>query len=424
MGHQRITYNLGNEIAEHRKAEREPTINTFQKIFNNSPGVIYQFKLRPDGSFCFPFANPAFKEFFNIDPEEVREDASKVFNLIHPDDLEGTFISIKQSAKNMSHWQHEARIAYKDNVMRWILCNAMPHQEQDGSIIWMGFITDITEQKQLEEELNELNIILEQRVMEEINNHMKQEQLLIQQSKMAQMGEMIGLIAHQWRQPLGILSIIISDFEDIYAIGKMDDKYVKDSVEKSLQQILFMSNTIDDFKNFLKPSKEKIKFDVKSNIEQLFSMFKKIFISNNIDVSIITDEGAELFTEGYPNEFKQVILNILNNSKDAIVSRKQLNTEIKGQIEINLKNSKDKYKIVVSISDNAGGIPEAIIEKIFEPYYTTKESQGGTGLGLYMSKTIIETNMGGMLTVRNVAGGAEFLITLDVYKSGIQDGAT
>ncbi|MBF0540470.1 MAG: PAS domain-containing sensor histidine kinase [Nitrospirae bacterium] len=412
---------MKNEIFERIKAEKEQIFNILQKIYNSSPGVIYQLKLCPNGNFCFPFANPAFKEYFNIDPEDVTEDASKVFNLLHPDDLEGTFISLKQSAKNMSHWQHEARILYANSTIRWILGNAIPQQDQDGSIIWQGFITDITEQKELEEELNELNKILEQRVMEEIDNHMKQEQLLIQQSKMAQMGEMIGLIAHQWRQPLGILSIIISDFEDIYTLGKMDFKYVKDSVDKSMQQISFMSNTIDDFKDFLKPSKEKIIFDVQLNIEELFSMFKKIFISNNIDVSIITDKGAELFTEGYPNEFKQVILNILNNSKDALVSRKNLNFEIKRQINISIKNSENKNKIIVSISDNGGGIPAAIIQKIFEPYYTTKESSGGTGLGLYMSKTIIETNMGGIFTARNITGGAEFLITLDVYRGGIKD---
>lgn len=278
----------------------------------------------------------------------------------------------------------------------------------------LGVIYALTlERKKIENELRRLNDNLKSLVFEEVNKRHTSEQLLIQQSKMASMGEMIGLIAHQWKQPLNAVSLIVQDLKDAYSCGELNDKYIDNIVKDSMQQIFFMSNTIDDFRDFLKPTRQKTIFDVKVSIEELFSMFKHIFINNNIDVSIKSEDGAILAANGYPNEFKQVILNILNNSKDAILSKNKPNDEIEGCIDINLVNTVDKSKIEVSIMDNGGGISDEIINKIFEPYFTTKEKGGGTGLGLYMSKTIIETNMGGHFTVRNLEDGAEFLIILD-----------
>ncbi|MBF0519265.1 MAG: PAS domain S-box protein [Nitrospirae bacterium] len=249
----------------------------------------------------------------------------------------------------------------------------------------------------------------------EVLKNIEQERLLIQQSKMAAMGEMIGLVAHQWKQPLNAVGITIQDLKDAYTYGEVDDKYIDNLIGSTMKQINFMSKTIDDFRNFFVPSKEKILFNIKINIEELLSMFAHVFGKSDIDVSVETGQDALLLTEGYPNEFKQVILNILNNSKDAIVARKKFYFEIKGSILISIGTNEDKSKIIVSIRDNGGGIPDEMIRKIFEPYYTTKGAEG-TGIGLYMSKTIIETNMGGSLTVRNIDGGAEFVISLDVYK--------
>ncbi len=268
------------------------------------------------------------------------------------------------------------------------------------------------ERKRMEDELKNLNNNLEQMVATETEKRQKQEQILIQQSKMAAMGEMIGLIAHQWKQPLNAVASLIQDFKDAYSCGEVDDKYIDNTVISTMEQISFMSKTIDDFRNFFVPSKRKVLFNVKSAIDELFSMFLHVFHKSNIDVSTKTATDAILLTEGYPNEFKQVLLNILNNSKDAIASKISTSTKTRGTIEININNSEDKSKIIISIRDNGGGVPEDILERIFEPYFTTKEA-GGTGLGLYMSKTIIETNMGGMLRVGNAKGGAEFLISLN-----------
>lgn len=145
--------------------------------------------------------------------------------------------------------------------------------------------------------------------------------MLIQQSKMASMGEMIGLIAHQWRQPLNAVGITIQDLEDAYKCGEVNDKYIDNVVDTTMKQVYFMSKTVDDFRDFFIPSKEKALFDVKLNIEELLSMFGHVFSKSNIHVSLQVEEDTFAFTDGYPNELKQVILNILNNSSDAIVSK-------------------------------------------------------------------------------------------------------
>ncbi|MEO5361001.1 MAG: PAS domain S-box protein [Nitrospirota bacterium] len=269
------------------------------------------------------------------------------------------------------------------------------------------------ERKTMEIKLKELNTRLEAMVEEETHKRQQQEQLLIQQSKMAAMGEMLGLIGHQWRQPLNAIGMTVQDIKEAYEFGELNDEYLKDTVDATMNQVFFMSKTIDDFKNFFKTSKEKVRFDVSATVKELTAMFEQMFKKSDVDISIRTEPGTLLTTAGYPNEFKHVILNILNNAKDAITAKKE--TEIHGLIEINIANDEARDKIIVTVRDNGGGISTDVIEKIFEPYYTTKGEEG-TGIGLYMCKTIIEANMGGSLTVRNIDGGAEFIIELTVSK--------
>ena len=255
-------------------------------------------------------------------------------------------------------------------------------------------------EKKVEERTQELNMLnenLESLVSKKTSENIKQLEVLQQQTKMASMGEMIGAIAHQWRQPLNEISISIQNLKYDYEDGLVDEEFVNTFIEKNKEIIKFMSTTIDDFRNFYRVDKEKELFDVKDAIEKTLSLQMGQLVNNNINVKI---EGESFYVNGFKNEFQQVVLNIVNNAKDALLVNKIQNA----QIMIRLKDK------MVSISDNAGGIEKDIIERIFEPYYTTKEQGKGTGMGLYMSKMIIEENMQAQLSVRNTVDGAEFIM--------------
>ncbi|MBF0344370.1 MAG: hypothetical protein HQL06_09095 [Nitrospirae bacterium] len=261
-------------------------------------------------------------------------------------------------------------------------------------------------------QLQSLTKDLEQTVDCEIKLRQQNEQLLIQQSKMATIGEMIGMIVHQWKQPLNALSLNIYDIKDAYEYGELDKEYIDKTVSTTREQVNFMIRTIDDFRNFLLPIKEKINFNVITAIEELLYMLGSSYKKNDLEISLETT-NTELtpITIGYPNEFKQVILNLMNNSRDAILYKRiKSSSDFTGKI--NMIFSESNGEIIISITDNGGGIPEDIRDKIFEPYFSTKFKEQGTGLGLFISKTIIEKNMGGKLLTRNIEEGTEFIIKL------------
>jgi C4-dicarboxylate-specific signal transduction histidine kinase len=248
-------------------------------------------------------------------------------------------------------------------------------------------------------ELQALNEGLEKKVQEAILESRKKDNALQQQSKMASMGEMIGAIAHQWRQPLNAVSISIQNLKYDYKAGDIDEAFIDEFIEENKKIIKFMSKTIDDFRNFFRVDKEKIDFQIKETIESVISMQSAQLTANKIELEL---DGDEFEYFGLQSEFQQVILNLINNAKDILVEKEISNPKIK--VQIDAKNH------LVKISDNGGGIPDDIIDRVFEPYFTTKEQGKGTGMGLYMSKMIIEENMGAILRVENVGDGAIFTI--------------
>ena len=228
------------------------------------------------------------------------------------------------------------------------------------------------------------------------------ETILINKSKLASMGEMIGNIAHQWKQPLTHLSYIIMNLKAAYENDKLDKKYLEKKTDEANKQIEFMSHTIDDFRNFFKISKQKEEFSLIECINESINLLNESFKSLDIKLNFNYTENFRIRT--YKGEFAQVIFNLLNNAKDEFIKQ-----EIKdAKIIINI--IKKEENILIEIIDNAGGISEKIIKKIFEPYFTTKEK--GLGIGLYMSKVIIEKNIGGKLEVENTINGAKFIIYL------------
>lgn len=306
-------------------------------------------------------------------------------------------------------WRGEFHNRRKDGSLYWESVSIAPIRNEKGTIThFVAVKEDITRRKEAEESLRRLNETLEQRVTEEVAKNREKDHLLIHQSRLAAMGEMIGNIAHQWRQPLNALGLLLSNIQDAYAHHECDQEYLDESVARGQRLIGKMSGTIDDFRNFFKPDREKTRFSLEGAVRDALSVVEASFVSSGITVALDVEQGVSVV--GFPNEYAQVVLNILGNARDAILTRKVQH----GRVEIAI--GQDEVQAYVSIRDNGGGIADEVMEKIFDPYFTTREK--GTGIGLYMSKMIIENNMSGRIEVRNIPDGAEFRVVTPLSGNG------
>ena len=232
--------------------------------------------------------------------------------------------------------------------------------------------------------------------IKKLTEHEKQnERILHQQSKMASMGEMIGNIAHQWRQPLSLISTVASGIKVQKEYGLFDESTVEESMDAIISQTEHMSETINDFRDFFKSDKEKIAFNLNKVIEQNIKLIETSFKHSSIVINL--EEDKEINLNGYQNELTQAMVNILNNSKDQLLKLELQETKI-----VKIKTKIDKNYAHIMITDNAGGIPEHIIGKIFEPYFTTKHQSQGTGIGLYMTHEIIVKHFNGNIKASNI----------------------
>ncbi|MGA7826560.1 MAG: transporter substrate-binding domain-containing protein [Geobacteraceae bacterium] len=295
----------------------------------------------------------------------------------------------------------------------WDYVVDVPLHLPDGSIARQTMVTDITGLKQAEEkirqkkqQLEDLNRTLERRVQEEVEKNRIKDILLIHQNRQAALGETLDHIAHQWKQPLNALSLITGSLQEELSSGKLTDESLSEITDTIVGLVDHMSQTIDVFRDFYRPEKERSVFFIKEAIDKALTFIKPAFRLDSIEVDITAE--PQLTAYGYPKEYTQVLLNILGNAREALVEKGTKKARV--LIQAYAENG----KAVVTTTDNAGGIPEANIERIFELYFTTREANGGTGIGLYMSKNIIEKNMGGKLGVRNTELGAEFRIELDL----------
>jgi len=298
-----------------------------------------------------------------------------------------------------------------------------PFYDKDGNIIGtVGAGRDITELKKIQldledslktlarqrEQIETFNAELEKRVEQEIQKRQNQERMMIHQSRQAAMGEMLESIAHQWRQPLNIIGIATANLETQFAIGSLSEEEFREKMEVVSLNINYMSNTIDDFRNFLNPKREMLTFSPKVSIEEALAVFQAQMKSNNTICTFNTE--CEISLYGVENEFKQVVFILLNNAIDAIKIRLEEKAIQKGNINI-LLCCKDGHG-VMKVSDNGGGINPEIMNSIFEAYFTTKVDVNGTGIGLHIAKNIIESRMKGFLTVQNIENGSCFSVKI------------
>ncbi len=261
-------------------------------------------------------------------------------------------------------------------------------------------------EKKVEEktrELQHLNAQLEQKVDDKAKELVEKDSLILAQSRQAAMGEMISMIAHQWRQPLSTITLQISNIQIDSMMGKSSIEETNKALGHISETIIYLSETIDDFQSFFRPNKEKEEINICELLERGSNFAHPRLKVADIRLEYTCNEDVNITT--YTNELVQVIINIINNGIDVLLAKK---TE-KPMIQI--ENSINKNCIEIHIWDNAGGIDEKIITKIFEPYFSTK-GKNGTGLGLYMSKMIIEQKLDGKLRVQNNKEGAEFIITI------------
>jgi len=264
-------------------------------------------------------------------------------------------------------------------------------------------------------ELVSINQTLEKRIEEEVEKNRQKDKHILQQSRMAQMGEMISMIAHQWRQPLGSISAVVASMKLKILLHKFDlsteegrdahKRFTQESLNKIEEYVRFLTNTIDDFRNFFRPDKHQESISLSKLLERTLEIIGKALEINRITVNVQTHSQAHIMA--YAIELTQVILNILKNAEDVFKERGTL------MATLNIKIYEEQNKQIIEIEDNAGGVPEAVLPHIFEPYFSTKQEKNGTGLGLYMSKIIIEEHCHGKITAENTPLGAKFTIMLN-----------
>ena len=396
------------DITERKKAEEAlaKSESAFRATFEQA--AVGMARVAPDGRWLE--VNQRLCEVVGYTRDELL--AMTYQDVMHPDDLDSDLGYVRQVlVGEIETYTKEIRFFRKDKTIIWINFTVGAVRDSSGAPAYsISVVEDITKRKLAEEQLadkqlllEELNISLEKRVEDSVSELREKDQILIQQGRQAAMGEMMGNIAHQWRQPLNTLGLIVQELLMTYSRNESYKENLEAGVKKAMCLIQHMSKTIDDFNNYFKPEKEKILFSANKSVSKALNLIEPSLINLNINIEVI--EKAEISINGYANEYSQVLLNILLNCRDAF---EQIKADRRRAIIITV--SEENNKSVVTVADNAGGVPEGIIGKVFDPYFTTKGPDKGTGIGLYMAKAIIEKNMGGSLTVRNIVDGAEFRI--------------
>ncbi len=336
---------------------------------------------------------------FEVDENTDENLYKKFINRVHPDDREILEEAYSSSLKNQTGYSLDHRLLMDDGSIKYVQENCVSSFEEDGTpIISHGTVQDITEATLIKQELKE------------------KDAYMFQQSRLALMGEMLSMIAHQWRQPLAAISAHNISVRTVLELGKYDlkdDKQREDFLDflnaktsKVAMHLQHLSYTVTNFSNFYKPNKKFELIKVDDVILKAYELLIDSLDASKIKIEFKLESNYEIMM--HENEFMQVIINIINNAKDQLVLKNIENPMIKIETYI------QRDKLYIEISDNAGGIDEEKLDKIFDPYYSTKLEKNGTGLGLYMSKVIIKDYHGGDIYAKNIENGAIFTIRIKV----------
>jgi PAS domain S-box-containing protein len=387
LANHKYLYASARNITERKKLEnkKDLDLDRLTKIASRVPGVVYQYLLYPDGKSCFPFASDAIKEIYRVDPEEVREDAKKVFEVIHPDDIDAVSISIKKSAEDLIPWKHEYRVKYKDGVIQWLYGNAIPQKELDGSVLWHGFITNITERKELENELKEYTHQLK-RSNEDLENF-------------------AYVASHDLKAPLNVVTKIFELIDNGTDTPTSTNKL--EYIRMAKKTITQMSGLIKDLLDYSRIGTNQEGFsqvNLNETLEYLLIVLKDKISLNNAKIFIPN------LPEIYANKtlINELFLNLLNNA----LTYFNKNTV---EIEIGYLEEKEVYKFYVR--DNGIGIQEKNFENIFIIFKRlhTQSEYGGTGIGLALCKRIVDIHKGEIWVTSTFGEGSTFYFTIKKF---------
>ncbi len=340
----------------------------------------------------------AFCKISGYEKSELVGKSHKI--LRHKDMKDETFKNLWETISKGDTWVGEVKNRKKNLEYYWVIATVTPVVSHGKISAYTSTRQDISDKKKIEE----LNKNLKEKITFEVKKNRLKDEQLAQQARLAQMGEMISMIAHQWRQPLAAISSLSLALNLKAQLGKLNKELTLDLTNKITANSKHLSTTIDDFREFFRPNKEKSETNFNDIIKNVLNIVEDSIATKNIN--IIKEFSCSKNFLTYPNEIKQVVLNLIKNADDILLDNKIKNPYIK------LFTYSNKNEVILEVSDNAGGIPPDIMSKIFDPYFSTKTKKDGTGLGLYMSKTIIDEHCKGELSVRNTKEGAVFTITI------------
>ena len=350
------------------------------------------------------YFSPRWKEMLGYRDDELESTFETWESRVHPDDLEEALKNIElciKEKKKVSENKH--RLRHKDGHWIWIYDRGQVQYDNNGTAIRMiGTHTDLTTEIDLSDKLSHLNETLETRVKEQVEELERRHAFIVQQARLASMGEMINNIAHQWRQPLNRVNANVAVITSILESDNIDHDMMLSEAELIEKNTKYMSETIEDFAYYFHPEKEAVRFSLEEIIQSVLGLMNARL--ENIDINIVSSNPVEVYS--FAKEYRQVLLVILNNAIDNFES-KAIDTP---KIDIVIKEEEEKAYL--SICDNGGGIEEKDMNRIFDPYYTTKFAEEGTGLGLYVAKMLIESSMQGKLNATNKNSGACFEIII------------
>jgi PAS domain S-box-containing protein len=367
-----------------------------KELFDLTDKYIYISKTDKRG--VITYVSDAFSKVSGYSKDEL---IGKQHNIVrHTDMPQEDFANMWHTIQSGEIWQGEVKNLKKDGGYYWVNATVSPLKNDKNEIVgYQSVRVDITNKKDIEL----LNKELEDRVKRKVKALREKDEMLQSQSRNAMMGEMISMIAHQWRQPLSTISLIINDINMKYHLNTLNKDNLKVVMDKANQTIQYMSKTIDDFREFFKPNKSKEYVFFEKTIDNAIGFVEPLIKKYEIELTKDIKNDKNIVV--YKNEVLQVLINLLKNSIDSLVENSIENPKISITID-----DIDDTKVIV-FSDNGGGIPQEIISRVFEPYFSTKK-RNGTGLGLYMSKTIIEDHLQGSIVVENSKNGAKFTIKI------------